>query len=177
MAMAAARPGALGAVVLNDIGPVLEAAGLARIIAYVGRMPLPRDWNEAAAQVRSINRRDFTALSDAEWEEFARQVFNEENGRPAPAYDKSLAKAISIGWGPGRSCGRSSPLWRVCPSWRSAAPTPICSPPTPSPRWRGGIRGCGRIRRQPRVTPRCLRTPAPSVRSSISSRPPNRPCR
>jgi pimeloyl-ACP methyl ester carboxylesterase len=100
MAMAAARPGALGAVVLNDIGPVLEAAGLARIIAYVGRMPLPRDWNEAAAQVRSINRRDFTALSDAEWEEFARQVFNEENGRPAPAYDKSLAKAISIGSGP-----------------------------------------------------------------------------
>ena len=48
MLMAVLRPCALAAVVLNDIGPVLERDGLARIAAYVGRMPLPADWEEAA---------------------------------------------------------------------------------------------------------------------------------
>jgi len=40
MLMAVLRPNAMGAVVLNDIGPVIEREGLTRIIAYVGRVPL-----------------------------------------------------------------------------------------------------------------------------------------
>src|SRR5690606_30155369 len=48
MIMAAARPGNMGAVVLNDIGPVIEREGLLRIISYVGRVPLPASWPEAA---------------------------------------------------------------------------------------------------------------------------------
>ncbi len=39
MALAVARPAAIGAVVLNDVGPVLDMAGLLRIKQYVGRMP------------------------------------------------------------------------------------------------------------------------------------------
>jgi pimeloyl-ACP methyl ester carboxylesterase len=96
MAMAAARPTAMGAVVLNDIGPVLEPPGLARIVAYVGKMPLPHSWDDAARQVRDINKRDFTAMSDADWEAFARQIFNEKDGRPAPGYDPALAQTLSI---------------------------------------------------------------------------------
>ena len=51
MLMAALRPNALGAVVLNDIGPVIERDGLSRIVAYVGRVPLPADWEEATELV------------------------------------------------------------------------------------------------------------------------------
>ena len=47
MLMAVLRPNAMGAAVLNDIGPVIEREGLARIVAYVGRVPLPADWKEA----------------------------------------------------------------------------------------------------------------------------------
>ncbi len=54
MTIAVLRPAAIGAAVLNDIGPVVEREGLARIVAYVGRMPLPADWrfgNSARARI------------------------------------------------------------------------------------------------------------------------------
>jgi pimeloyl-ACP methyl ester carboxylesterase len=100
MLMAVLRPTALGAAVLNDIGPVIEREGLARIIAYVGRVPLPADWREATQLVFEMNRRQFTAIPADEWETIARQIFNDDNGLPASAYDPSLAKAISMMDGP-----------------------------------------------------------------------------
>jgi len=96
MLMGAMRPNAIGAVVLNDIGPVIEREGLARIIAYVGRVPLPADWAEAATLVREMNQRQFPNVSDEQWAEFARQVFNDENGLPAPGHDPNLSKALSL---------------------------------------------------------------------------------
>jgi pimeloyl-ACP methyl ester carboxylesterase len=100
MLMAVLRPNAMGAVVLNDIGPVIEREGLARIVAYVGRVPLPSDWREATELVYEMNRRQFTSVPDEQWGDVARQQFNDENGLPAPAYDPELAKAISVMDGP-----------------------------------------------------------------------------
>lgn len=100
MLMAVLRPGALAAVVLNDIGPVLERDGLARIVAYVGRIPLPADWDEATRLVHEMNRRQFTAVPEAAWAEHARAWFNEDNGLPALGYDPNIAKAFSLTDGP-----------------------------------------------------------------------------
>ena len=96
MLMGVLRPGAIGAVVLNDIGPIIEREGLARIVAYVGRVPLPATWKEATELVTEMNRRQFPAVSAEQWAEFARQVFNDDNGLPAPSYDPNLSKAISL---------------------------------------------------------------------------------
>lgn len=95
MLMAAIRPNAVAAVVLNDIGPIIETAGLARIMGYAGKIPLPGDWQEAAALVKAMNKRFFTDLTEADWAELAHQLFNEENGRPAQGYDPNLGKALS----------------------------------------------------------------------------------
>jgi hypothetical protein len=100
MLMAVLRPNAIGAAVLNDIGPVIEREGLSRIIAYVGRVPLPDDWQEATALVTEMNRRQFTAVSSQQWAQFARAAFNDDNGLPAPSYDPALANAISVMDGP-----------------------------------------------------------------------------
>ena len=105
MVMAAAQPGFLGPVILNDIGPVIERDGLSRIASYVGRTPLPRDWKEAAAMVRDMNKNAFTAVGEEEWEPIARQLFNERKGRPAPGYDAKLGQAFSSIDGP------IPPLW------------------------------------------------------------------
>jgi pimeloyl-ACP methyl ester carboxylesterase len=100
MMMAVLRPAAVGAVVLNDIGPVIEREGLARIVAYVGRTPLPATWKQATELVREMNQRQFSAVPEKQWEEFARAWFNDDRGLPAPAYDSSIARAISLMDGP-----------------------------------------------------------------------------
>jgi pimeloyl-ACP methyl ester carboxylesterase len=95
MMLAVMRPSAIGCLVLNDIGPVIETAGLARIMGYAGKIPVPRDWDEARRVVHDMNKRQFTALDDAGWDTLTRQLFKNVNGRPAASYDPNVGKALS----------------------------------------------------------------------------------
>jgi hypothetical protein len=52
-----------------------------------------------------MHQRQFTSVTAQQWEEFAHQVFNDDNGLPAPAYDPNLSKAISI------MSGETPDLW------------------------------------------------------------------
>lgn len=94
MMMAVTRPSAIGAAVFNDIGPVVETAGLARILGYGGRIPLPSSWEAATELCRTMGERFFPDLSDQTWLELARQWFNDREGRPEPGYDPNLMKAL-----------------------------------------------------------------------------------
>ena len=96
MIMGTLRPTSIGAVVMNDIGPEIESEGLMRIIGYVGKIPVPVDWAEATELTKRINQRDFPKISDQEWGEFARQIFNDENGAPSASYDPQLSQAITM---------------------------------------------------------------------------------
>ncbi len=100
MVMAALQPSAVGPVVLNDIGPVIQFDGLTRIASYVGRIPMPRTWDEAAQTAHSINRRRFPNVSEEQWMRVAKQWFNEKDGRPAHGYDPQLRNALSVLDGP-----------------------------------------------------------------------------
>ncbi len=95
MLLAVMRPAAIGCVILNDIGPVIETSGLARIMGYAGKIPIPRGWDEAVELVRDMNKRHFTALDDAAWLAMTRQLFNEVDGKPAASYDPNVGKALS----------------------------------------------------------------------------------
>jgi pimeloyl-ACP methyl ester carboxylesterase len=100
MIMATMRPASIGAVVLNDIGPEIERDGLARIVAYAGRVPLPNSWAEAATLTHDMNKRHFPSVPAQQWTDVARQWFDDVNGQPAHSYDQNLAKAISLLDGP-----------------------------------------------------------------------------
>lgn len=100
MVLAAVQPAAFGPVVLNDIGPIIERNGLARISAYAGRIPLPSTWGEATKLVRDMNVRAFPSVPEEKWEQVARQWFNEKNGRPAPGYDPKIGNSLSVLDGP-----------------------------------------------------------------------------
>ena len=95
MLMGVVRPGVVGATILNDIGPVIEARGLARIIGYVGKTPAPANWDEATLIVRDMAARFFTDVSDEEWLEIARQWYEEEDGQPVAGYDAALSNALA----------------------------------------------------------------------------------
>jgi pimeloyl-ACP methyl ester carboxylesterase len=94
MLLAAFRPTLMRAVVMNDIGPVLEARGLARIRGYVGKLPSPNSWTDAIAMFKQTSGAHFTALSDAEWMDYARLTLDEKDGRLVSRYDPMLMKVL-----------------------------------------------------------------------------------
>lgn len=79
MALASARPGALRAVVLNDIGPELDPAGIARIKGYLGGNRRWTDWDEAIAFLKQIfQHAGLTSRED--WLVYAKRIFIEDDG-------------------------------------------------------------------------------------------------
>lgn len=95
MQMGVARPALLAGVVLNDIGPLIEPLGLARIKTYVGRTPSPDDWDDAVRILKRLHGAQFTSLSDEQWFAFARMTYREEDGRPVPDHDPALGSAYN----------------------------------------------------------------------------------
>jgi pimeloyl-ACP methyl ester carboxylesterase len=116
MLMAVLRPGAIAAVVLNDVGPVLEREGLARITAYISRMPVPADWEDATRVVHEMGKRHFPAVTREEWAEQARAWFNDDNGLPALGYDPGIAKSFS---------GVDGPIPELWPQFGALAAVPV----------------------------------------------------
>jgi pimeloyl-ACP methyl ester carboxylesterase len=94
MLMGLSRPATVSALVLNDVGPVLEARGLARIKSYVGRTPSPDDWNDAAQIQRRLHGGQFTAWGKADWDYFARLTYREDGERPVPDCDPALSATL-----------------------------------------------------------------------------------
>ncbi|QGM98365.1 alpha/beta fold hydrolase [Methylocystis parvus] len=90
MRIARARPGAIRAAVLNDIGPVIEKSGLLRIKGYVGKMPPLQKMKDAAALMRFAMSASFPAVTPEQWEAFARQTFEEKDGKVQLRYDPQL---------------------------------------------------------------------------------------
>jgi pimeloyl-ACP methyl ester carboxylesterase len=91
MLLAAARPSGLGSIILNDLGPVLEPSGVARVVGYLANMPQPASWPEAVNIMRSMYQRSFPALDDDDWLAFATRYYKEQNGHLIPSYDARLA--------------------------------------------------------------------------------------
>ncbi len=94
MLMGIARPRTVAALVLNDIGPALEARGLARIKSYVGATPMPDDWPDAARIQRRLHSGQFTTKNEADWDVFARLTYRDEAGHPVSDYDPALAHTL-----------------------------------------------------------------------------------
>lgn len=116
MIMGAMQPQRIAALVLNDIGPVLDPAGIARIQGYAGKLPAVRSWREAAAQARQVNGPAFPDLDDDGWLDFARRTYREDNGAFRPDVDPNIARAIT-------SPASSAPdLW---PLFHRLAATPM----------------------------------------------------
>jgi pimeloyl-ACP methyl ester carboxylesterase len=94
MLLAAVRPTAIAGCVLNDIGPVIEAEGLARIRSYVGKLPISGSLAEAADILCHVFQKQFPKLSEEEWLAFARRTFKESGNKILPDYDPGLSLTL-----------------------------------------------------------------------------------
>jgi pimeloyl-ACP methyl ester carboxylesterase len=92
MGLAGLRPQAIAGAVLNDVGPEIDPAGLARIASYAGARPATRNWDEAAARARTINELAFPHYGPEDWMRFARRTFRDgTDGAPEPDYDVAIS--------------------------------------------------------------------------------------
>jgi pimeloyl-ACP methyl ester carboxylesterase len=94
MILGALRPGLLAGVVLNDIGPVIEGQGLARIKTYLAAARPPSDWAAAHAAVRKVHGPFFPAAGEEDIRAFAAATFVEEGGRLRPDFDPAILKPL-----------------------------------------------------------------------------------
>ncbi|MGE3865742.1 MAG: alpha/beta fold hydrolase, partial [Hyphomonadaceae bacterium] len=96
MMLAYGVKGRVAAAVLNDVGPVLEEKGLARIATYVGKTMRFASWDEAQAAVKEAQGAVFPHADDMFWAEFARRVCRQDaDGGVSFDYDPAIARPLA----------------------------------------------------------------------------------
>jgi pimeloyl-ACP methyl ester carboxylesterase len=116
--MNAMQPGAFPAIVLNDVGPELAPAGLARIGAYVGGGMLLTNWKAATMVCEAVNGAAFPDFGVDQWQAWARRACRERpDGRVEFMYDPAIAQGYAdLGDTP------QADLW---PLWQLLGATPV----------------------------------------------------
>ena len=108
MALASLPGSPIDRLVLNDVGPVLGAAALARIGAYLGQSPVLPTFEAAEAYVRAVYA-PFGPHSDAQWHALTEHsVRRMANGSFRLHYDPALAVAFNAS-----PAGKDIELWSI----------------------------------------------------------------
>ncbi len=95
MVLAATAPGRLSGLCLNDVGPVLERAGLERIGQYIGLRPTVLTLAEVADRMATAMP-GFAHVPPARWaEEAVRHYLQDPDGVGLP-YDPALRQAFEV---------------------------------------------------------------------------------
>ncbi|TSE02396.1 alpha/beta hydrolase [Mesorhizobium intechi] len=116
--LGALRPAVLKAIVLNDIGPVIEAAGLAHIQSYLERAPKPKTFTEAVDAQRSVHGKDFPILTDADWTRMVEALCRETDQGLLPDFDPKLVEMVA-------NLDLSKPLPALWPQFEALAAIPL----------------------------------------------------
>ncbi|MBW9112768.1 alpha/beta hydrolase [Rhizobium cauense] len=92
--LAQITPELIAGIVLNDIGPKIEASGLKRIRDYLNTAAPPHDWRQAVAVLKACHSHYFTALRDRDWQEMAVAIYREIGGIPVADFDPAIAAQL-----------------------------------------------------------------------------------
>lgn len=139
MMLAAAQPGLVAGAVLNDIGPVIEPAGLERIREYVGQGRSYLTWMHAARALRETMLDIYPDFGVDDWLRLAKRLMAlGSGGRITFDYDMNIADPIDAaaeaqaqaeakakaqqGAGDGSAAAPAADLW---PLFDALAPVPL----------------------------------------------------
>jgi pimeloyl-ACP methyl ester carboxylesterase len=113
MIIAAQKASPVAQLVVNDIGPVIEPAALARIAGYVGMNPTFESFSALEAHIREVSA-PFGPLTDLQWADLARTTSRQTaDGRWQLNYDPAIAVPFRT------SASAGSDLWPIWEAIRS----------------------------------------------------------
>ncbi|OHV76139.1 alpha/beta fold hydrolase [Ensifer sp. LCM 4579] len=92
--LAATAPALITRAILNDIGPVIELAGLLTIRDYLNSKDGPASWAAAPDYLRGLHGRDFPILTADDWRDMAEAIYRDQNGTPIADYDPAIAAQL-----------------------------------------------------------------------------------
>jgi pimeloyl-ACP methyl ester carboxylesterase len=92
MLLAALAPQMVAGAVLNDIGPEVDPAGIARIQSYVGATPQMQTWEQAGEAVARIGEAAFPGRDADFWIAFAKRTCVETKSGIVLDYDPAIAQ-------------------------------------------------------------------------------------
>ncbi|MDR6789583.1 pimeloyl-ACP methyl ester carboxylesterase [Sphingomonas sp. BE138] len=109
MLLAGLVPGRIAGALLNDVGPEIEASGLARIRGYVGRPSTWPTWMHAARGVQEGNAAAYPDWGIEDWLAMAKRLYRLNSaGRIVLDYDMKIAEPFRL---PGAEAGPD--MWRA----------------------------------------------------------------
>lgn len=94
LSLAAGHHERLSGVCFNDIGPMIEPAGLAYIMGYLGQRPGYRDHDAAAEGLLERLGPRFPGVSRAQWRRHAQRLWWQAPDGLALRYDPALRRAV-----------------------------------------------------------------------------------
>ncbi|MEQ9314601.1 MAG: alpha/beta hydrolase [Henriciella sp.] len=95
MVMASSAPERIVGIVLNDVGPTVEAAGLNRIAAYAGKGAPMKSWDEAADAVAKSQAIAFPDYGKEDWIAFAKRTCRvSDDGEICLDYDPAITATL-----------------------------------------------------------------------------------
>lgn len=94
MGLAATVPERLAGVVLNDVGPVVDMAGLEAIRQYIGRNPGFDDFDMAAERLSAVNAASFPDVPKERWRNYALRTWTQTASGLVINYDPKLRDAV-----------------------------------------------------------------------------------
>ena len=109
MLLASAGHEKLAGVLLNDVGPEIEANGLSRIRTYVGKPATWPTWMHAARGVQESNADVYPNYGVEDWLAMAKRLYRlNSSGRLVLDYDMKIAEPFRV---PGNEAGPD--MWRT----------------------------------------------------------------
>ncbi|WP_170362458.1 alpha/beta fold hydrolase [Ruegeria arenilitoris] len=94
MALAVSHPERLSGVILNDVGPVIDPVGIAKIMDYVGKQPTSKTYDEAAKILQQVMEQQFPGVSLDRWRQQAEIQYELTDDGLTLRYDPALRTAV-----------------------------------------------------------------------------------
>lgn len=120
MILGSMRPSLLAGVVLNDIGPIIEGRGLARIKSYLGASGAAPNYATAIARVQEVMRPHFPAISAEDYAFYTRALYLPSRSGVEPGFDRALLNTM-------KAIDFSEPLPTLWPQFASLRQKPVLS--------------------------------------------------